>query len=368
MAAHLFTPFQLAGLTLSNRVVVSPMCQYAATNGVPGNWHLAHLGQFAMSGPGAIFVESTGVCPDGRITPGCTGLYDDACEEAFANIVAFMKSVGGSKVGIQLSHAGRKGSTVEPWEGGGLIEGDGAWICDAPSAVPYLEGWPEPRAMDKAALDRVKHAFANAAVRADRAGFDVIELHCAHGYLLHQFLSPITNQRTDTYGGSLENRMRYPLEVFDAVRAAFPKEKPVFVRLSASDWIEGGWDMEGSLAFAAALKSAGCDALDVTSGGLDQRQKITTGPGYQVSFADEIKRETDIAVMAVGQITDPVQAETIVATGQADLVALARGMLWDPRWTWKAALALGAEIALPGPYARCNPALASTPFVSRKVK
>lgn len=368
MTAQLFTPFSLAGVTLPNRVVVSPMCQYAAIDGAPGTWHLAHLGQFAMSGPGAIFVESTGVTPDGRITLGCTGLYDDACEEAFANIVAFMKSVGDSKVGIQLSHAGRKGSTVAPWEGGGLIEGDGAWVTDAPSAVPYLDGWPEPRAMDDAALARIKDAFVDAARRADRAGFDMIELHGAHGYLLHQFLSPITNRRDDAYGGPLENRMRCPLEVFKAVRQAFPAEKPVIVRLSATDWIDGGWDLESSLAFAAELKAAGCDAVDVTSGGLDQRQKITTGPGYQVGFADRIRREVGIPVMAVGQITDPVQAETIIATGQADLVALARGMLWDPRWTWKAALALGTEIALPAPYARCNPALASTTFVTRSVK
>ena len=365
MTGHLFSPLELGGLRLSNRVVVSPMCQYAATNGVPGQWHLAHLGQFAMSGPGTIFVEATGVEPNGRITPGCTGLYDDACEAAFADIVAFMKSVGEARIGIQLSHAGRKGSTVAPWEGGGLIEGEGAWITDAPSAVPYLPGWPEPRAMDEAALERVRDAFVDSTHRAARAGFDLIELHVAHGYLLHQFLSPITNTRDDDYGGSLENRMRYPLEVFRAVRAAFPTDKPVMVRLSATDWIDGGWDMQGSLAFAQALKEAGCDAIDVTSGGLDQRQTITTGPGYQVGFAETIRHEVDIPVMAVGQITEPLQAETIIATGQADLVALARGMLWDPRWTWKAALALGAEIALPAPYARCNPALASKPFVTR---
>lgn len=365
MPAQLFTPLQLGGLTLPNRVVVSPMCQYAATDGVPGNWHFAHLGQFAMSGPGTIFVEATGVEPEGRITPGCTGLYNDACEEAFANIITFIKSVGDARVGIQLSHAGRKGSTVEPWEGGGLIEGEGAWITDAPSAVPYLTGWPEPRTMDAAALERVRNAFVESAIRADRAGFDLVELHAAHGYLLHQFLSPITNQRQDQYGGSLENRMRYPLEVFQAVRAAFPADKPVIVRLSATDWIDGGWDMAGTLEFSQALREAGCEMIDVTSGGLDQRQKITTGPGYQVGFAETIRRETGMAVMAVGQITDPVQAETIIATGQADLVALARGMLWDPRWTWKAAVALRAEIALPAPYARCNPALAATPFVKR---
>lgn len=365
MSPQLFSPLQLGGLTVPNRIVVSPMCQYAATDGVPGQWHLAHLGQFAMSGPGTIFVEATGVEPNGRITPGCTGLYDDACETAFADIVSFMKTVGDMRIGIQLSHAGRKGSTVAPWEGGGLIESEGSWTTDAPSAVPYLPGWPEPRAMDDIALDRVRNAFVDSAKRADRAGFDLIELHVAHGYLLHQFISPITNTRDDQYGGSLENRMRYPLEVFKAVRAAFPAEKPVMVRLSATDWIDGGWDMEGSLAFTRALKDAGCEMIDVTSGGLDQRQQITTGPGYQVGFAETIRREVCMPVMAVGQITDPIQAETIIATEQADLVALARGMLWDPRWTWKAALELGAEIALPAPYSRCNPALAATPFVKR---
>ena len=273
--------------------------------------------------------------------------------------------MGDVKVGIQLSHAGRKGSTVAPWEGGGLIEGEGAWETEAPSAVRYLDGWPEPRAMDEDALKRICAAFVDAAQRADRAGFDLVELHCAHGYLLHQFLSPITNRRTDQYGGSLENRMRYPLEVFRAVRAVLPAHKALMLRLSVTDWIDGGWDVASSLVFAQVLKDAGCDGLDVTSGGLDQRQTITTGPGYQVGFADQIRKQTGLAVMAVGQITEPVQAETIVASGQADLVALARGMLWDPRWTWKAALALGAEIAMPAPYARCNPALASTPFVTR---
>ena len=365
MPAQLFTPFQLGGITLPNRVVVSPMCQYAATDGVPGQWHLAHLGQFAMSGPGTVIVEATGVEPKGRITTGCTGLYDDACEDAFAGIVSFMKSISDVRVGVQLSHAGRKGSTVPPWEGGGLIAGDAAWTTGAPSAVPYLPGWPAPRAMDEAALERVRDAFAASARRADRAGFDMIELHIAHGYLLHQFLSPITNQRDDAFGGSLENRMRYPLEIYKAVREAFPDKKPVIVRLSATDWIEGGWDVESSVAFAKALKQAGCDALDVTSGGLDQSQQITTGPGYQVGFAETIRRLAEIPVIAVGQITEPVQAETIVATSQADLVALARSMLWDPRWTWNAAVALGAEITLPAPYARCNPTLAATPFVKR---
>jgi NADPH2 dehydrogenase len=365
MPSTLFSPLRLRSVTLPNRVVVAPMCQYSATDGVPGDWHLVHLGQMAQSGPGLIFVEATGVEPDGRITPGCTGLYDDATEAAFARIVAFAKSVGASRMGIQLSHAGRKGSTLAPWEGGGRIEGPAAWQTESASDVPYLPGWPEPRAMDAAALTRVRDAFAEAARRADRAGFDVIELHAAHGYLLHQFLSPLTNRRTDGYGGSLDNRMRWPLEVFAAVRAAFPAGKPVIVRLSVTDWIEGGWNLEQSVAFCRALKAAGCDMIDVSSGGLDQRQKIATGPGYQVALSDAIRREAGLPTIAVGQITDPVQAETILATGQADAVALARGMLWDPRWTWRAAVALGEEIALPAPYARCNPALRGKPFLTR---
>ncbi|MEL6206753.1 MAG: NADH:flavin oxidoreductase/NADH oxidase [Pseudomonadota bacterium] len=365
MPSTLFSPLDLRRLTVPNRITVAPMCQYQAEDGVPNEWHLVHLGQFAQSGAGLIFTEATGVEPEGRITPGCTGLYDDATEAAFARIVAFMKSVGQSKVGIQLGHSGRKGSTVAPWEGGGLIEGEGAWQTECASPVPYLPGWPEPREMDAKAIARVTRAFADAARRADRAGFDAIELHVAHGYLLHQFVSPITNQRTDGYGGTLENRIRFPLEVFEAVRVVFPSDKPILVRLSATDWIEGGWDIEQSVVFCRALRELGCDMIDVSSGGLDQRQKISVGPGYQVGFAAQIRREADIPTMAVGQITEPIQAETIVSTGQADMVALARGMLWDPRWVWRAAVALEEEIALPAPYARCNPALRSTPFVKR---
>lgn len=366
MPSNLFSPITLRGVTIPNRITVAPMCQYSAVDGVANDWHLVHLGQFAQSGSGLIFTEATGVEANGRITPDCTGLYDDATEAAFARIVGFMKSVGEMTVGIQLGHSGRKGSTVAPWLGGGLIEGDGAWQTECASSVPYLPGWPEPLAMDMAAMERVKAAFVDATQRANRAGFDVIQLHVAHGYLLHQFLSPVTNQRDDEYGGSPENRMRYPLEIFEAVRAAFPHDKPVMVRLSATDWIDGGWDLPQSVAFCSKLKVLGCDMIDVTSGGLDQRQEITVGPGYQVGFAQAIRDGADIPTMAVGQITDPVQAETIVATGQADMVALARGMLWDPRWTWKAAVALGEEIALPAPYSRCNPALRSKPFVTRK--
>jgi 2,4-dienoyl-CoA reductase-like NADH-dependent reductase (Old Yellow Enzyme family) len=350
---------------LANRIMVAPMCQYSARDGTVGDWHLMHLGQFALAGPGLLVIEATGIEPEGRITPSCTGLYSDDNEEAFARVVAFCREIGAAKLGIQLNHAGRKGSTVAPWLGGGPIEGPEAWTPEAPSAIPYLEGWAPPRALDAAGLSRIRGAFAQAAGRAARLGLDYLEIHAAHGYLLHQFLSPLTNRRDDAYGGSPENRMRFPLECFDAAREVFPEDRPVSVRLSATDWIEGGWDLEQSVAFATALKARGCDAIHVSSGGLRQDQRIEAGPGYQTDLAAEIRRRAGITTIAVGQITDPIQAETIVRTGQADMVALARGMLWDPRWVWKAALALGAELELPAPYARCNPALRATPFVKR---
>ncbi|WP_431300237.1 NADH:flavin oxidoreductase/NADH oxidase [Tabrizicola sp. BL-A-41-H6] len=367
MASALFSPLTLRGVTFTNRITVAPMCQYSAIDGVPGNWHLVHLGQFAQSGPGLIIVEATGVEPQGRITPGCTGLYSDACEAGFARVIAFARSVGSSALGLQLGHAGRKGSTLAPWKGGGMVtDAAQAWQTEAPSAVPYLPGWAAPSALDSAGMARITAAFVQATKRAARLGFDLVELHAAHGYLLHQFLSPITNHRTDAYGGSLENRMRFPLEVFAAIRAAFPADKPVTIRISATDWIEGGWDLPQSIVFCRALRAVGCDMIHVSSGGLDQRQAIVTGPGYQVDFCAAIRQEAEIPTMAVGQITEPMQAETILRSGQADMVALARGMLWDPRWPWRAAVALGEDIALPSPYARANPALRAKPFVTRK--
>ena len=365
MASHLFSPMTLRGVTLPNRIAVAPMCQYSAEGGVPNDWHLVHLGSFAQSGPGLIIAEATGVEPQGRITPACTGLYSDACEDGFARILRFARSVGNSRFGIQLAHAGRKASTAPPWEGGGQVT-SGGWQTESASAIPYLPGWDAPLALDRAGMDRVTAAFAQAATRAARIGVDLIEVHAAHGYLLHQFLSPLTNQRTDAYGGSLDNRMRFPLAVFAAVRAAFPADRPVILRLSATDWIEGGWDLAQSVTFAQALRDLGCDMIHVSSGGLDQRQAIVPGPGYQVAFCEAIRRGAGVPTMAVGQITDAVQAETILRTGQADMVALARGMLWDPRWTWRAAVELGEELALPAPYARANPALRATPFVTRK--
>ena len=365
MASVMFSPLSLRGMTMPNRITVAPMCQYSATDGVPSDWHVVHLGQFAQSGAGLIFVEATGVSPQGRITPGCTGLYSDACEEGFARVLQVCRALGRMPIGMQLAHAGRKASTTPPWEGGGLCT-EGGWTVEAPSAVPYLESWATPEALDEAGLARVRDDFVAAAGRAARLGFDTVQLHAAHGYLLHQFLSPLSNRRNDAYGGSLEGRMRFPLEVFEAVRAAFPEDRPVMVRISASDWIEGGWDLEQSIEFCQRLKALGCDMIDVSSGGLDQRQQIVTGPGYQVHFAEAIRREVGMPVMAVGQITEPLQAETILRTGQADSVALARGMLWDPRWPWHAAAALGEDLEIPAQYLRANPALRGKPFVTRR--
>ncbi len=366
MAGMLFTPYSLRGLTLANRIVVAPMCQYMATDGVPGDWHLVHLGQFAQASPGLLMIEATGVTPEARITPGCPGLYSDACEDAFARIVKVCRAIGQTKIGIQLAHAGRKASTAAPWDGGGEVTDEQGWQVVAPSAVPYLPAWRTPHALTIEDIAELKQAYVDATKRAERIGLDLIEVHAAHGYLLHQFLSPLSNRRDDRYGGSLENRMRLVLEVFQAIRDTFPAEKPVIVRISATDWVEGGWDIPSSVILARELKALGCDMIDVSSGGLDQSQKIVPGPGYQVDFSDQIRRESGIATMAVGQITQAIQAETIVRSGQADLVALARGMLWDPRWTWHAAVELGEELALPAPYARANPALRSKPFVTRK--
>lgn len=367
MASQLFTPLDIGAMTVANRIAVAPMCQYSAADGVPGDWHLVHLGQFAQSGPGLILVEATGVEPEGRITPACTGLWSDAQEAAFARILAVCRSLGPARIGIQLGHAGRKGSTRPPWEGGGVIAPDeaGGWRAPAPSAVPYLPGWPEPQALDATGLARVRDAFAAAAVRAARAGFDAVELHAAHGYLLHQFLSPLTNRREDGYGGSPERRMRFPLEVFAAVRAAFPADRPVLVRISATDWIEGGWTVADAVALAAELKAMGCAMVDVSSGGLDQRQRLTAGPGYQVALSAAVRQGADVPTIAVGQITEPAQAETILRAGQADMVALARGMLWNPRWAWHAAVALGEEPAMPRQYLRASPAGRSRPFITR---
>lgn len=351
----LFEPITLRGLTLANRIAVSPMCQYSAVDGVPQGWHIAHLGSMASSGPGLLVVEATGVEAIGRITPGCTGLYSDQSEKAFADTIRIVKSVLPVAVGVQLAHAGRKASTAVPWKGGSALKpADGAWETVSASAIPFSD-WHTPRAATRADMDRIVAAFAAAAGRALRAGFDLVEVHSAHGYLLHQFLSPLSNHRTDEYGGSLENRMRFPLEVIRAVRAAWPANKPLGMRISATDWAEGGWDIDEAVRYVAAAKAAGVDYCCVSTGGLIHTQKIPAGPGFQVPFAERIRRETGIVTRAVGMIVEPHQANAIIASGKADQVALARAFLDDPHWVWHAADALGATAACPPQYLRARP-------------
>ncbi len=357
---RLFEPITLRGLTLPNRIMVSPMCQYSAVDGSATDWHLAHLGSLALSGAGLLCLEATAVTAEGRITPGDLGLYSDDNEHALARVVGTIRAAASIKLAIQLGHAGRKASSHAPWDGGKLVPvGQGGWLPAAPSAVPHADGESAPRAFALDELPRLREAFADAARRAARLGFDAIELHCAHGYLLHQFLSPVSNRRDDAYGGSLANRMRFPLEAFDAVRAAFPADRPVGVRVSATDWLEGSapesWTVESTVEFGRALKERGCDWLDVSSGGISPRQKITPGPGYQVPFAEIVRTETGLPTVAVGLITDPRQAEAILEAGRADMVALARAFLYDPRWPWHAAAALGGQVDGPRQYWRSLP-------------
>jgi NADPH2 dehydrogenase len=332
------------------------MCQYSAENGAATAWHMIHLGHLALSGAGLLFTEATAVEPEGRITLGDLGLYNDETEAALKPVLAAIRKYSKIPVAVQVAHAGRKASSELPWHGGQqLAAAKGGWIAHAPSALPQKDGERPPAALDKAGLARIRNAFAETTKRAARLGFDAIEVHSAHGYLLHEFLSPISNQRTDEYGGSLENRMRFPLEVFDAVRSAFPAGKPVGVRVSASDWVDGGWDIQQTLAYTKELKKRGADWLDASSGGISPKQQIKLGPSYQVPFAEAVKKETGIVTMAVGLITDPKQAEDIVASGKGDLVALARGAVFDPRWPWLAAAALGATVDAPPQYWRSPP-------------
>ena len=352
----LFSLIKLRGLELPNRIMVAPMCQYSAQNGEANDWHFTHINTLALSGAAMFCIEATHVEAIGRITPGCLGLYDDATEAALKPILASVRKHSKTAVAIQLAHAGRKASSHKPWDGGQQIPvSQGGWQAEGPSAVPHKEGEAPPLALDAPGLARVRDAFVNAARRAERLGIDAIELHSAHGYLLHQFLSPISNKRTDQYGGSLQNRMRYPLEVFDAVRAAFPAEKPVGIKVSATDWVEGGWDLAQTIEYAKELKKRGVDWIDASSGGVSPQQKIPLGPGYQVPFAQAIKEATGVTTMAVGLITEAKQAEDIVASGKADMVALARAMLYDPRWGWHTAAELGGQVEAPPQYWRSQP-------------
>lgn len=357
MSSKLFAPIKLRDLELANRVVVAPMCQYSAENGNMTDWHMLHLGSLANSGAGLLIVEATGVELIGRITHGCTALANDGNEAAMTRVVASCKRYGTAKIGIQLGHAGRKASCKRPWESKAVSDplDDGAWQTRSASAVAFAPGWHVPEAYTIAEIEKLKATFVEATRRAERVGFDLIEIHGAHGYLLHQFISPLSNKRTDQYGGSRENRIRLPLEIFAAMREVWPKHKPLGIRISAVDWVEGGLTIEDSIFFAQKLKDAGCDFIDVSSGGNDPNQKIVLGPGYQVHFAEAIRKATGITVMAVGLITEPAQAEAIVASGQADMVALARGFLDDPHWAWHAAWKLGADVPVSVQYARATP-------------
>jgi 2,4-dienoyl-CoA reductase-like NADH-dependent reductase (Old Yellow Enzyme family) len=352
----LFSPYTLGPLLLRNRIVIAPMCQYSADEGSATDWHLIHLGQLALSGAGLLIIEATAVEDIGRITPGDLGLYSDANQAALARVLAVIRRHSRIPVAIQLAHAGRKASSHAPWEGGHcLTPEEGAWQTVAPSALPHASGEPPPVALDAAGLSRIQSAFAEAARRAEALGLEAIELHAAHGYLLHQFLSPIANQRDDDYGGSLGNRMRFPLAVFDAVRAAVSDRVPVGVRISATDWVDGGWDVEQSIEFARALAERHCSYVHVSSGGVSPLQKIPLGPGYQVPLAERIRAAVDLPTIAVGLVTEPKQAEAIVQSGQAELVALARAILFEPHWPWRAAAELGGQVEAPHQYWRSQP-------------
>jgi 2,4-dienoyl-CoA reductase-like NADH-dependent reductase (Old Yellow Enzyme family) len=353
----LFEPMKLRGLTLANRIVVSPMGQHSADDGFPNDWHLAHLGQLAVSGAGLVITEATAVEPRGRISPGCIGLWSDEQIPDFRRITEFARIHGATKMGIQLGHSGRKGSVSQSWFGQKSLDIDaGGWEILSASAIAY-PGRRTLTEIDRHAIVEVVRQFADATRRANEAGFDLIELHAAHGYLIHSFLTPLLNQRTDDYGGSLKNRMRFGLDVFRAVREAWPADKPIGVRLSATDWIDGGWSIEDSVMFSSELAALGCDYICASSGGVAPEQDIPVGPLYQVGFAEKIRREAGIATMGVGLITEPEQAESVLEGGKCDMVALGRAMLYNPRWPWHAAEKLGANTFYPKQYDRAHPSM-----------
>jgi len=363
-SAKLFTPLRVAGFELANRIVIAPMCQYSAEDGRMTDWHLIHLGQLALSGAALLTIEATAVLPEGRITYADVGLWSDETEAAMGRVLSSIRRYSDMPFAIQLAHAGRKASTEVPWKGGGQIADNGAtvaandatgWRPVAPSALAFLPNETPPVALDRDGMAQIRDAFAQAARRAARLDIAAVQIHAAHGYLLHQFLSPLSNVRDDEYGGGLENRMRFPLEVFDAVRASFPADRPVGVRVSGTDWAEGGWDIDQTIEFAKALEARGCSVVHVSSGGLTADQKIPVGPSYQVPLARAVKAATKMPVVAVGLIVDFEQAEAIVATGDADLIALARAMLFNPRWPWHAAAHFGARVKAPKQYLRSQP-------------
>ena len=355
--SKLFSPLQIGPLNLANRIVISPMAQYSAVDGQMTDWHLMHLGQLACSGAALLTIESTAVTEEGRGTYGDLGLYSDACEASIERVLTSLRHWSTMPIGIQLNHSGRKSSRQTPWEGGAQIAPGQpqGWPIQAPSAIPFAAADTPPIALDRDGLATIRDAFAAAARRAARLGLDFIQIHNAHGYLLHEFLSPLSNQRDDAYGGSLENRMRFPLEVFGAVRDAFPADRPVSVRVSATDWIDGGWTLEDTLHFVQALETRGCAGINVSSGGTSLSAKIPVGPGYQVPLARAVKHATKLPVVACGLITEFEQAEAIVSTGDADLIGLARTLMYDPRWPWHAAAYFGAQVKAPNQYLRAQP-------------
>jgi 2,4-dienoyl-CoA reductase-like NADH-dependent reductase (Old Yellow Enzyme family) len=353
MPSSLSSPLRLRDTTLRNRIVVSPMCEYSSVNGFATDWHMVHLGSRAVGGAGAVLTEASAVTADGRISAADLGIYSDDHIEFLSRIFRFIETQG-AVPGMQLAHAGRKASTAEPWTGGGPVApADGGWSpIWAPSAIPFRDGWQVPRAMSAADIQQVVRAFAAGAQRLLAAGGQIAEVHAAHGYLLHEFLSPLTNHRDDEYGGSFENRTRLIREVVDAIRAVWPERLPLWVRISATDWTDGGWTIEDSVALAAQLKERGVDVIDCSSGGNVPHARITVGPGYQVPFAERIRRQAGVMTAAVGLITEPAQAEEILREGQADLVLLARQMLRDPYWPLHAAAALGDVVSPPIQYQR----------------
>ena len=353
MPPRIFTPITLGGITLPNRIVVSPMCQYSANDGCMSDWHLVHLGAMACSGAGLFVVEKTNVTRDGRITHGCTGLYSDQNEAAMARAVQVYRGITKNPIGIQIGHAGRKASAHVPWQGGRPLGAhESPWQAVAPSPIPFGEGWPTPKELETSEIKALVQSYVAAALRARRIGFDELELHSAHGYLLHQFLSPLSNRRNDEYG---KNRMKFPLEVAHAVREAWPKERALGIRINATDWVDGGWGPEDAIAYARELQRAGFDFICVSSGATVSSARIPVAPGYQVAFAERIRKATGIKVRAVGMIADPDQAEAILAEGKADMIAMARAFLDNPRWVWHAAERYGIKLDYPPQYLRSRP-------------
>lgn len=353
--SHLFDPLPLRSLTLSNRILVSPMCQYSSVDGFANDWHFVHLGSRAVGGAAVVFTEASAVTPDGRISPRDLGIYDDGHVAGLARIVRFIHAQG-TLAGTQIAHAGRKGSTARPWEGGGAVAPvDGGWEPVGPTGEPFAAGYPVPRALGLLEIPAIVEAFRAAALRALDAGFDVVEVHGAHGYLIHEFLSPLVNTRADQYGGSYDNRVRLCLEVVEAVRAVWPERLPMFVRISSTDWKDGGWDLDQSVELARRLRDRGVDLVDCSSGGAVHDQKIIIGPGYQVPFAQRIRRDAGVPTGAVGLITDAQQADAIIRGGQADCVLLARELLRDPCWPLRAARDLGHAVPWPAQYLRAAP-------------